>query len=68
MIADHISKPNILVLYTEKYIVASHSNLKIADSLFIDRETETGDLSEGFISTADLKIRLKFPDRALCYN
>lgn len=34
-------KPVFMVLYTKKYILASHSNLKIADSLCTDRETET---------------------------
>lgn len=59
-----------MVLYTEKYILASHSNLKIADSRYTDKETET---QEDWRIRQEISVHSRsenkiFPDWALCYK
>lgn len=69
MMAHRIRKISALILYTEKYILASCSNSKIAESLFIDRGTEKQKGQR--ICRRDLHplgVKLKFPAQALCYN
>lgn len=59
-------------MYTEKYNLASHCNLKIADSLFTDRETETWKghtICQRHLYPQQIwKKTLKFPDWALYHN